>query len=143
MHGEGRGGASGAEKIPSLHSSTSLAFLSPSPVGAACQPPPGGSALTLALLSSQAASACAFALELIPTSARSAGLQCWQQRPRAGTCPLHAPVELPPLTLLQASCPQLQEGRAPETAASCSGSAQKGLTGRATQILFYPSVKWE
>lgn len=28
MHGEGRGGTSGAEKIPSLHSSTSLAFLS-------------------------------------------------------------------------------------------------------------------
>lgn len=55
----------------------------------------------------------------------------------------HVPAGLPPLTLPQASCPQLQEERTPETAAGCSVPAQKGPTSRATHTLLFPHVKWE
>lgn len=50
-----------------------------SPVSAACQPPPDGSAVTLAPLSPQAVRVCVFALELINTGAHLAGSQSWQQ----------------------------------------------------------------
>ena len=101
MHGEGRRQIGGAEKIPSLHSSTSLAFLSPCPIGAACQLPPDGSVATLAPLSPWAASACVFALELIHAGACSAGLQSWQQHPwtenlAGGLRALAVPLASPP-----------------------------------------------
>lgn len=111
-----------------------------SPVSTACQPPPDGSAATLAPLSPRAVSVCEFALELIHAGAHSAGWRSWQQGPwmenlagglrapwsrwpscpGAGTHPLHASGELPPLGLPRVSCLQLQDGRAPETAAGCS-----------------------
>lgn len=52
-----------------------------SPVSTACQPPPDGSAATLAPLSPRAVSVSTFALELINTGVHLAGSRSWRQGP--------------------------------------------------------------